>query len=151
MIRLYVNSPEEFVYVILQDIIIVYSLEFFTSALADCFSLEFKWQHVSSSLQDSPQYSGRSQQCSSLDGLHLSPTSKSPSLFNSTLDTVPNAPIMIGIIVTFMFHIFFNSQARSRYLSYFSLCFSFILWSADTAKSTILQVLFFLFVDYYKV
>ena len=28
-------------------------LEFFTSALADCLSLEFKWQQVSSSLQDS--------------------------------------------------------------------------------------------------
>ena len=35
--------------------------EFFTSALADGFSLEFEWQQVSSSLQDSSQYSGRSQ------------------------------------------------------------------------------------------
>ena len=32
---------------------------FFTPALADGFLLEFEWQ-VSSSLQDSPQYSGRS-------------------------------------------------------------------------------------------
>ena len=31
-------------------------LEFFISALADDFSLEFKWQQVSSSLQDSSQY-----------------------------------------------------------------------------------------------
>ena len=30
-----------------------------------------------------------------------------------------------------------------RYLSFFSLSFSFSLWSAGTAKSTILQVLFF--------
>ena len=42
-------------------IIIIYSLEFFTSALADGLSLEFEWQQVSSSLQDSSQYSGRSQ------------------------------------------------------------------------------------------
>ena len=36
-------------------------LEFFTSVLADGFSLEFEWQHVSSSFQDSSEYSGRSQ------------------------------------------------------------------------------------------
>ena len=35
-------------------------LEFFTSVLADVFSLEFGWQQVSSSLQDSSQYSGLS-------------------------------------------------------------------------------------------
>ena len=33
--------------------------EFFTPASADGFSLEFEWQQVSSSLQDSSQYSGR--------------------------------------------------------------------------------------------
>ena len=38
-----------------------YSLEFFTSVLADGFSLEFERQQVSSSLQDSSQYSGRPQ------------------------------------------------------------------------------------------
>ena len=35
--------------------------EFFTSVLADGFSQEFEWQQVSSSLQDSSQYSGHSQ------------------------------------------------------------------------------------------
>ena len=85
-----------------------YSLEFFTSVLADCFSLEFKWQQVFSSPQD-----------------------------------LPNVPITIGTIITFMFHSFFNSLARSRYLSFFSLSFRFILWSAWTAKSTIWQILFF--------
>ena len=59
--------------------------------------------------------------------------------------SAPKAPITIGIIVIFMFHCFFNSQARSKYLFFFSLSFSFILWSAGTAKSTILHVLFFLF------
>ena len=71
------------------------------------------------------------------------PTSKSSRPFNSALVIVPNAPITIGTIVTFMFHSFFNSLASSRYLSFFSLSFRFILWSAGTAKSTILQILFF--------
>ena len=71
------------------------------------------------------------------------PTSKSSSPFSNPFVTVPNAPITIGIIVTCMFHSFFNFLARSRYLSFFSHSFSFILWLAGTAKSTILQVLFF--------
>ena len=41
--------------------IIIYSLEFFTSANADGLSLEIEWQQVFSSLQDSSQYSGRPQ------------------------------------------------------------------------------------------
>ena len=72
------------------------------------------------------------------------PTFKSSRPFNNPLVTVPKAPITIGIIVTFMFHSFFNSLTRSRYLSLFSHSFSFILWSAGTAKSTILQIFFFL-------
>ena len=71
------------------------------------------------------------------------PTSKSSSPFSNPLLTIPNAPITIGIIVTCMFHSFLNSLARSRYLSFFSHSFSFILWSTGTVKSTILQVLFF--------
>ena len=71
------------------------------------------------------------------------PTSKSSSPFSNPLVTVPNTPITIGIIVTFMFHSFFNSLARMRYLSLFSHSFSFLLWSAGTAKSTILQIFFF--------
>ena len=46
--------------------------EFFTPALADSFSLEFERQQVSSNLQYTSQYYGRSQQCNSLDGLHSS-------------------------------------------------------------------------------
>ena len=74
-----------------------------------------------------------------------SPTSNSSRPFNNPLVTVPKAPITIGTIVTLMFHSFFNSLASSRYLSFFSHSFSFILWSAWTAKSTILQILFFFF------
>ena len=70
-------------------------------------------------------------------------TSKSSRPFNNPFVTVPNAPITIGTIVTFLFHSLFNSLARSRYLSFFSLSFRFILWSVGIAKSTILQILFF--------
>ena len=47
--------------IIIIIIINIYSFRVFTSVLADGFSLEFEWQQVSSSLQDSSQYSGRSQ------------------------------------------------------------------------------------------
>ena len=70
------------------------------------------------------------------------PSSKFSSPFSNPLVTVPNVPITIGIIVTFMFHSFFNSLARSKYLSFFSHSFGFILFSAGTTKWTILQVLF---------
>ena len=46
---------------ILLAIIIIYSVEFFTSALTDGLSQEIEWHQVSSSLQDSSQYSGRLQ------------------------------------------------------------------------------------------
>ena len=42
-----------FIIIIIIIIIIIYSLELFTSALADGFSLESEWQQVPSSLQDS--------------------------------------------------------------------------------------------------
>ena len=57
--------------------------------------------------------------------------------------TVLNAPITIGITVTFMFHIFFSSLARSRYLSIVLLSFSFTLWSSGIATTFIRQVPFF--------
>ena len=88
-------------------------LEFFTSALTDGFSLEFEWQQVSSSLQDSSQYSSRSQQWMVST---RPPTSKSFSPFNNPLETVPKAPITIGVLDTFMFHSFLNCLAWSRYL-----------------------------------
>ena len=42
-------------------IIIVIIIRVFIPALADGFTLEFEWQQISSSLQDSSQYSSRSQ------------------------------------------------------------------------------------------
>ena len=65
---------------------------------------------------------------------HL-PTSKSSRPFNNPLVTV-----------SFMFHSFFNSLARSRYLCFFSPSFRFIPLSAVIAKSTILQILFLLLI-----
>ena len=124
-------------------IIIIHLLELFTSALADVF-------HWSLSDSESPQVS--TTLLSILAVLNNAvvwmvstrpPTSKSSSPFSNPLVTVPNAPITIGIIVTYMFDSFFNSLARLRYLSFFSHSFSFILWSAGTAKSTILQVILF--------
>ena len=131
-------------------IIIIHSLECFTSANDKGFSVEFEWQRVSSSSLDSSQYSGLLNNAVVWMISTRPPTSKSSSPLSNTLLTVPNAPITIGIIVTCMFLIFFNSLAKARYLSFFSHSFSFILWSSGTAKSTILQILFFFFfVDYY--
>ena len=53
------------------------------------------------------------------------PTSKSSRPFNNPLVIVPKEPITISTIVTFMFRSFFNSLARSRYLSFFSHSFRF--------------------------
>ena len=75
------------------------------------------------------------------------PISKSSRPFNNFLVIVPNAPITTGTIVTFMFHRFFDSLARSRYLSFVSLSFRFILWSAGTAKSTILQIIIIIIIQ----
>ena len=73
--------------------------------------------------------------------------SKSSSPFtNNPSVVIPRVPITFGINVTFMFHSFFNSKPRSTYFSFFSLSFNFTLWSARTAKFTILQVLFFLLI-----
>ena len=44
------------------------------------------------------------------------PTSKSSSPFSNPLVTVPNAPITIGIIVTSMFHSFFQFPSKVKVL-----------------------------------
>ena len=47
--------------IIIIIIVIIIPSGFFTSVLADGFSLEFEWQQLSSNLHDSSQDSGRSQ------------------------------------------------------------------------------------------
>ena len=64
------------------------------------------------------------------------PISKSSSPFTNLLATVTDALIAIGITITFMFHNFFLVLLKGS--------FSFILWSARIAKSTIRQVPFLL-------
>ena len=61
-----------------------------------------------------------------------------------TIDYYHFTLLRIFHAVTFMFHRFFSSLARSMYWSLISLSFSFNLWSARTTKSTI--QLFFVFV-----
>ena len=68
--------------------------------------------------------------------------SKSTSPCTSPLVTLPRTLITIGITVTFKFHSFFISLARSWYLFLFSLSFDYTQWPAGTAKSTTRQVLF---------
>ena len=116
-------------------------LRFFTSALADSFSPEFEWQRVTSALFCSLAYFNDAvvwmvSTCPLI--------SKSSSPCTTLLVTALSTPITIGITITFMFPSFFSSLARSRYLSLFSLSFSFTLWSAGMAKFTTRQVRFFL-------
>ena len=101
--------------------IIIHSLELFTSALADGF--------FTGGLSDSksPQVS-RTLICilAVLNNAVVwmvstcPSTSKSSSHYSTPLVTVPNAPITIACST-----VFFNSLARSRYLSLFSYSFSF--------------------------
>ena len=53
------------------------------------------------------------------------PISNSSNPLFKSKKTVPSAPLTIGITVTFMFHSFFSSLARSKYMYLFLFCF---LW-----------------------
>ena len=108
--RLYNNNNNYYYYYYF------YLLEFFTSVLADGLSLEIKWQQVSSSLQDSSQYSGCFQYAVIWMVSTRPPTSKSSRPFNNPLIIVPKAPITIGKIVTFIFHSFFQFSSKVEVL-----------------------------------
>ena len=99
---------------------------FFTSSLADGFSLKFEWQQVSSSFQDSLSILAVLNNAIVWIVSSRPSTSKSSRTFNNPLVIVLNAPITIGT----------SSLSCSTAFS--------ILWSTGTAKSTILQILFFL-------
>ena len=76
------------------------------------------------------------------------PTSNSSSPFNIPLVTVPKAPITIDIIVTGMFHSFFNSLARSKYLSFFFPFFQFYsVVSRDSKVDNFTNSLFLLLIS----
>ena len=72
------------------------------------------------------------------------PTSKSSRPFNNPLVIVPKAPITIGTIVTFMFDSFFNSLARSKYLSFFwnhIIVIKLFVWDRNTWNHDLLLLL----------
>ena len=80
------------------------------------------------------------------------PTSKSSRPFNNPLVTVSNAPITIGIIVTFMFHCFFQFYSKVKVLnSLFTLFQFYSEVSRDSKVDNFADFLFFFVVDYYKV
>ena len=130
-------------------IIIIHSIELFTSALPDGFSL---------SDSKSPQVSRTLLSILAVLNNNVvwmvstrPPISKSSSTFSNPLVTVPNALITIGIIVTCMFHSFFSSLARSRFLSLFSH-FSVLFCSQPEQQSRLFckfSSFFFFVVAYY--
>ena len=75
-----------------------------------------------------------------------SPISKSSSPFNSPLVTVPNAPIVIDIIVTFMFYSSFKFHMKYVVLNLLLTFFRFYsVVSRDSKINNFLSSLFFCF------
>ena len=62
-----------------------------------------------------------------------SPTSKSSSPFNNPLVIVPKAPITISIIVTFMFHVFFQFPCKVEVLI---LLFTFLQFYSVVSRDS---------------
>ena len=92
------------------------SCEFFTPELADGLSLESEWQQVSSGLQGVAQYSSKSQQCCSLDGLDSSlfKISYSPPL--QALRNITSTPITTGITIILIFSQFSKFPGKVQVL-----------------------------------
>lgn len=55
---------------------------------------------------------------------------------SSSSSLVPSTPSMIGTTVTFMFHTFFSTLLRARYLSSFSFSYNFTQGLTETPEST---------------
>ena len=62
-----------------------------------------------------------------------SPTSKTPKPFNNPLVTIPKGPIIIGIIVTFMFHSFFQFPSKVEVLI---LLFTFFQFYSEVSRGS---------------
>ena len=74
------------------------------------------------------------------------PTSKSSRPFNNPLVTVQKAPITIGIIVTFIFHIFFQfSRKVEAHISLFTFFQFYSMVSRDSKVENFADFLFFFF------
>ena len=75
------------------------------------------------------------------------PTSKSSSPFSNPLVTVPNAPITIGIIVTYMFNSFFQFPSKVEVLILLFTFFQFYsVSSRDSKVDYFASSLFFLLI-----
>ena len=78
------------------------------------------------------------------------PIFKSSRPFNNPLVIVPNAPITIGTIVTFMFHSFFNSLARSKVLIFhFTLFQIYSVVRRDGKVNNFTNFLYYYYYYYY--
>ena len=101
----------------------------------------FLWSLSDTSvLQNLHKYLSRFYFCCNLNSLNFSTTL---SLFFSFLRIVPRALTTIFMTVTFIFYSFSALLQGSGAYPAFPLFFFFNLWSVETAKSTIWQVLFF--------
>ena len=69
--------------------------------------------------------------------------SSSPNLFSIFMESISKTHNTVGIIVIFMFHNYFCSVPRSKYLSRFSISFIFTLMCWETTKFSRWQVYFF--------
>ena len=77
----------------------------------------------------------------------LPPTSKSSRLFYNPLVTAPKAPITIGIIITFMFHSFFQFPSKVEVLIILFTFFHFyFVVSRDSKVDYFAGSLFFLLI-----
>ena len=119
-------------------------------------SLEFEWQQDSASLQDSSQYSRRSQQCCRLDGHHSSSYFRVlPSLCQSFRDSTKGTNYNW---YNRHFHVSVFSiplQGPGAYASFhilsILLCGQPRQQSPQFRKFSIFSFFFFFLVDYYKV
>ena len=69
------------------------------------------------------------------------PISNSFSLFTKPLGIIPSTLITTGITIPFMFHCFFSSLKKSKYLSLFSFSLIFTQWFTRIVKFPNWQVL----------
>ena len=123
-------------------IIIMLLLESFTTALADTLSLSFSDKNPQVSwilLSIMADFNHAVVRMVSIRRF----ISKFWGPFTNPLVTVPRATITIGVNLTFMFHSLFNSQARSKYLSFFSLSFNFICGQPGQRSSQFCNLSFF--------
>ena len=115
-------------------IIIIIFWGFFTLELADCFSLECKWQQVSSSLQDPSQYPGRFEQFCRLNGLYSSSYFQVlQSLYQSFGDCTKSTNLLL-VLLPLSCSFFFQSPSKVQVLICLFAFFQFYLVECRDSK-----------------